>query len=941
MKVSSLFRSVLLSATLVVALSPGWAVGNDDLPDAKLIRYRLEATNLDFSILKDFHGQSPTLKLEMPTAAADPTASIKLAADRLEPFFPVIPPYVGLGAKKFTAKIWMGSITGVQSVRIVFDRSADKVMSLPVVLSDLKLDEWNALEFSDPALGTVDLPLTNVILEVTLDPDAKAEIYLAAPQVHTDRDFAYSLLTTEMPLMTTGMTEPLKKTGERPLPQRDILFLGGYPIEEPYWFNDVGVMSEFLQKHFPDADLVLAPVWTPHTVVANRLPQLPPNLFFQFQKAQLDTTYLDLIDELPLAAGGKKLPYFGNGILATNPLVQKALKAQVDYAASLGVNNFKQVDYVWPYWDGTWGYDNASTDAFREDLNGKDEGLNLLPGPGGAKAGIIHYWDYFEQYHGFRLSPKDVGLKSWDEYSLEVASQNTDPVQQRKLSGIYAALFHYEWLRQAQRFGVWAKEYGGTHEYTLNGEDINNGGDYVYMARLADVGTLFIECFGSPGQLQFGYTGLEVYTHAAKVAGRKLGLITEIGMGGHGQGYFDPEIGYLFAYELAALGLRDYHNEWMEAPFTVMNDPKNGYLFDRWASWLTQAFGFRRAIREGTYRPTSRVMSVALRSSIYHAPFDMDLLSSMLANAYVDVQQTDPLSLPDYLDKTDVIFYTAMASRPDMGPKLREWLAKGGKSLVTHSYIPLVEDYGQSALGDGAEWASGGKGPFPEYSLLPQFSNLRLDPVKGWTLAKTASKLLETGSGQTLLSKMPQPNGSAIYYIHARPKDLNPQDRDALMAKLIEEIKLPRLAIGDPALGDGCLVHRYKNDKAEVVSIWNREELNLRTFGGGYGPHLLPGRGGDTWDPKVRPYPLPIEGARCGVKLPVAAAGVYRVYRFFADKEETVTVGPDKLLTLAVDGALAEQFYFAPEGGAIQSEIADVRKFRSEVLPYFPTITAK
>lgn len=926
--------------------------------DLALYGYRVQTEGGTLKVLADYEGASPVLGIEYAGGPdGSTTITVFLAARKLELFSPAIPPYIGLGARKFSARIWVPAPADLMSARVALERNETSDKAMRINLAELKAGQWNRIEFEDPELGSVQHPLAQVKLRFKTRAGATGKLYLADPVLTTQDGRQFPLISKEMPLLGAGMARPLAEKPERPLPSRDTLTMGGYLVDLPEWADQIPAMAKFMQERFPEVDLVLAPVFTPVPIVAQRLSELPQGVYFQFQKAPMDSRYLGLAGALPENGDGKQLTDFSNSVLATHPLMQKGLKDQVDYAASLGINHFMQVDYVWPYFGGRWGYDAASVAAYREDLLAKDEGLSLLPGPGGAAAGTIHFWDYYEQYHGFRLTPADIGISDWGQYKPVSEKQAADgDIEAKKNLGLYVTLYHYEWLRQAQRFGRWAKAYGGKHDFTLNPEDLGNAADYVYLTRLADAGIPYIEYFGSPGILHSAYATLPMYVRAGEIAGKKVGLITEIGQCGHGEHYLDPEVAYLYAYELGALGLQNYHNEWMEAPFDVMSDPKNAYHYDRFSEWMSQAYGFRQARREHASRPAPKVMSVSLRSTVFYmnnwisSLEQMDSLSPMLADAYVDFEQTDPVSLPDVLGNTQTLFYTPPASSRSSGPRLRAWLDTGGRTLVTHSYIPVAEDDGQAQLAQGVENVlyKGEQYNYSnylsvrgsaEYHLLAEFQGLKQDSDKRWKLAPAVAAKAQVLLGtveQPLLSRIDLPKGSCILYLHMRPQDL-PREAQLALAKAISAaVDLPRIAIEDATLGSPVMAHRFVQDQTLVVSLWNRAKLNELGFYAGYGPHLLPDRGQDQFDPKRRPYPYRTPGAACGARVSVGAPGTYRVYRFLEDSEQTVQVGADRLLPLTVKDVLVEQFYIAPDGDGIQQKIAALRKHRVEVKPFMP-----
>ena len=58
--------------------------------------------------------------------------------------------------------------------------------------------------------------------------------------------------------------------------------------------------------------------------------------------------------------------------------------------------------------------------------------------------------------------------------------------------------------------------------------------------RLADFGTPFLEYFGSPVNTEGGFYHLGAYRRAADRAGKALGVIHELGQGGHGKPSVTP-----------------------------------------------------------------------------------------------------------------------------------------------------------------------------------------------------------------------------------------------------------------------------------------------------------------------------------------------------------------------------------------------------------------
>lgn len=934
---------VLIGGLAICAVTAGAGLPTGTpAPDASLIRYRLEPKNFEVAILGGQQGEPLTLRLTASnTGTAVQTASLALNTAWLTRLGPVIPRYIGLGARTFTAKLWGGALAGVRNLRFEFDRYEGGTLTLPVSAAGLQPGQWNLVRFADPALGSIEHPLITVRLACEIAPGAATGLSLAEPTLVTADQTMYAMLTPRMPLQVAGMRQPLASAPAKPLPVRDALVMGGYPLDQAGWFEGVPAMAAFMEKRFPEADFIVAPVWDPYPILAQRLPRLPANTYFQFQKAMQNTDYLVATKASPKNAAGADWTNASGGIPALTPPYIAALKDEMDYAASLGVNNFKEVDYVFPYMNGPWGFDHYSIAAFRDDLNGKDEGLLLLPGLNDPKGGLIHFWDYFAHNHGRVLQPADLGLPSWSHYvpMTERASMNAGLAGAYNLS-VYYALFHYEWLRQAQRFGRWAKAHGGTHEFTLNPEDINNGGDYLYLPRLADAGIPYFELFGGPAGLEYQYYALPMYVRNAALAGKPLGMIMEIGSGGHGEPYVDPEVAYLQAYQAGALGFRNYHNEWMEAPWPALGDPKNAYLYDRFSMWMSGAYGLRRACREATSRTPSEVITVSLRNAVHFnwsIPItQMDALATPLAQAHVDFEQVCPDVLPAYLPTARVVIYTPPAGPENLSGPLRAWLALGGKTVVTHSYLPISADGGHASLNGVPAGIAGAvkSGHPPAFALLPPLAGLRVTDAGRWLLspptAATAKTLLGTAAAP-LLSRLVLPKGSCILYLHVRPQDLTGAQLAAVVETLIRAAHLPRLAVADTALGDPVMTYRFQHGATAVLTLWNRVRIAQLDAQG----DLMANRGADRFDPKKRPYPYLAPGMKCGARVTVGQPGTYRVYGFLKNTEQTVVVGTDKRLPLTVEGAIGEQFYLAPDGEAIRKEIRELRQFRAEIMPFW------
>jgi len=958
-------------------------------PASALVQTRLFPNNLEAEAVDGFADRSPAVEVRVENPKAEPANSeLALNATRGWPLDPVIPPYIAASATSFSCSIFCPEPLPGMSMRWLLFTDEGEATAHSLDPAGLTPGTWHRISFPlDPA-GTTANPLEKVVLGIRAPASSRFTFYLADAELTYGDGKVYSLLSADPPMFMTGYDPSKQKPVFPPLPQRESLALGLAHeefIKEIVRPGELPMVVDDIQRRFPGTDFIFSVLWNPRYLeLADILPEMPGGFFYQMQKARTNGNYMAALDALPRTADGKKIDAFSeaNATVASHPLVRTALKDEMDYAATLGVNNFLNPDYNWPWYRGI-GYGEWTVKVFRENLAGEDEGLDLLPGPGGRPKELIHFHDYYEQNHGVRWTPADVGIASWSEFTPVSAGQATrGSVFDRRNYSLATALSHYEWLRQAQRFGRWAKAHGGTHEFMPNAEDVCGGVDTVYLQRLADAGNLQLEYFGSPAILRGAYRRVPMHARVARMCGKELGAALELGPWGHGQHYFSPEVGYLVAYELGALGFKHHHLDFKEAPWSVWSDPANAYHYDRYANAMSQGHGWWQARHEGAARPPARVFAVTLRSSVHYVQSGhgttpaLDSFEDELDNAHVDYEVVDTLCLPDILPEADVLFYGPPVSRRIDAERIKEWLDQGGKTLITHSYIPLSLNRGALEIRPGEnlilrtvdlrrkEFTHKGsldrrQGVGDAFVLHPAFESLYLGSDDYWHLSEPDRKPdpamdwkpVEIGTGppgdRPLVSELSLPNGSRIVYLHRRLKNhLHPTREDLLsptghesITALIERYKLPLIAKDDNT-SDRATVHTFRADEYDVAVLWNIPELVDLGWRSGYGPHLLGRRYENDFDPDVRPYPIAAPGAMCGAWVPVGKGGAkYRVYAMLADRETTVEATPGGWIRLQVPDLLADQFYYAPDSPEFRAKIEELKARRKEfLLPLWSTI---
>jgi hypothetical protein len=380
-----------------------------------------------------------------------------------------------------------------------------------------------------------------------------------------------------------------------------------------------------------------------------------------------------------------------------------------------------------------------------------------------------------------------------------------------------------------------------------------------------------------------------------------------------------------------------------------MSDPANAYLFDRWSNWMTGAFGFTFAREEQASHPESRVFNISQRSPGYYVSSWIWGLNQgpsfgpLLAENHLLYKQYDRSALPEILNTADVIFYSPVSGRHQDWKLLREWLQTPGKTLVTHSNTPFLFDDGLARLTPGTENVNYTdinqrysdflmeKADFKSV-VFPEFRSLRPLANGVWSTIPGASVLSDDKTNPLLSSLLPS-HGSRIFYLHKNPLHLSPDERDQVVRILMEKLNLSR-SINTSSVP--VMAHRFVLPEAEVLNVWTG--VDIPGFRGGYGSHLFPGRGADTFDRRKRPYPWLAENRQVFLEIPVNEPGTWRVYAFLSGKEQLIEAGPAKTLRLEVNNVLAEQFYYARDSLSIREKIESLKKRRERLFPWCPDI---
>lgn len=258
-------------------------------------------------------------------------------------------------------------------------------------------------------------------------------------------------------------------------------------------------------------------------------------------------------DSRGLCHAVKNSCYLSGGAHAVSmphPAVKEAFERLAKGSIRKGFSGYGFIDLVW-FWGagpGEAGFSPATVAAFRESLSGRDKGIEIADKNGSKR---IYFADYAASYLGSAPKAEWFGLKDFSSYSpltSEFRKKNQDRDFSRELL-LFDLLVHYEWLKTADRIGGFVKAENGVFQVIPNCEDLSNGVDWLYLARLKNVTFKTEEFFQSPSFLTAAYSRFNYYRQNT-APGTEAGVVIEVGHGGNGVPYYTSDAALRIAYEL-------------------------------------------------------------------------------------------------------------------------------------------------------------------------------------------------------------------------------------------------------------------------------------------------------------------------------------------------------------------------------------------------------
>ena len=390
----------------------------------------------------------------------------------------------------------------------------------------------------------------------------------------------------------------------------------------------------------------------------------------------------------------------------TNPRFLALAQQMYLQSAKAGADVLRPCDYVWPYLGGgwTWTYSEAALKAWPEDLKETDAGLELGQGIDPKKAvarRVAHFWEYFGSYHGYRMTPQDLGLTSWDEYRPP-ASDAPDSPHTRNNHILLDMLYHYEWVKFANEVArPAAEQYGMLSQPVCNPEEVNNGTDLYWLNKLRYVRGFWTEWWGGAGTVLSTYYNGTYYDNVVKHNGKEMVLGGEVAAAGGNPYdgkpfYWDNMATYLIAYaqtgSTSARALDQQYWGWTWAEAMDPKRPEHAAYTTLRSSWS----GFLQNRNDKAVKPKTDLLAVSMRAVTQGmAYFDhgseqpYNLGQTLVQLNYLHDGAAFPLDDAYNLDDYRTVVLSSFEPPQGFAQKLNLWLAaKPGRLVITHSFVP-------------------------------------------------------------------------------------------------------------------------------------------------------------------------------------------------------------------------------------------------------------
>lgn len=618
-----------------------------------------------------------------------------------------------------------------------------------------------------------------------------------------------------------------------------------------------------------------------------------------------------------------------------HPAYRRALDLVARSSIRSGHAAYAFGDFVWTHRGGRGasGYHEETVRAFREDLQGNDEGLAVtLNGQGRT---VLHFAEYAAHYFGGLPSPTDLGFSSWAEYqpiTYEQYNEHRDPPQDATTGAGGSAVFDsafsqylilhdllcsYEWAKTAQAVGRSARAEGGKAGLMPHPEDLANGSDYLFLVGLHDVSYAMTEYFNDPIFLDGAYHHLPYLRRHAR-GDQSPGIVVETGHGGHGEPYYATEVSYAVAYEImAATDVRHLESDFWGAQGPLDEETQNPTKVRRMQGALAYGLGYTDARTDQPERLPADVIAVSDRAIfrpggltfdpwIRHLRRDHSPEGALAAAGFLfdgigqeatgDINDVQPTLLyhPDHPTEKS---WTAVVNRLVDGTFETVVGVAGSLQTLTSTDLrqrPLSEVTPSIALDPADDTASG--------ALLRGGTEHGTFDVAGVLYAPPADAAVEmTVGGVPVLATLSLGRGA----LHVVLFDPSLEDNDELTATVYSLLLAEADITSHWQQVEGKPAIRLYRDRTRRMTIVGVQHAKARRRVDDFVPYAIP----DTTTLRVR---MDADTTYAWAAMPSGASG-------------EVTADGDGWVELGFTGTSHEVFYLLPEGPRLnQHRIAKI-----------------
>ncbi len=611
----------------------------------------------------------------------------------------------------------------------------------------------------------------------------------------------------------------------------------------------------------------------------------------------------------------------------TDPkLIAKVQQMQL-LNAQAGAVAWRIVDYIWPYWGGgVWGYSPAALTAWRQVLNETDGGFPIVDG---ATTRDTHFWEYFESYLGYRMSPKDLGLASWDEYLPPQAKASESPqLENNRL--LHNLLFHYWWVKYCSDVAIPAAKYGSLSQPIPNPESFANGSDYYWLLKAALVRGASLEWWGGSDIIVPNYYNGRYYDNVARKNGRELILHGETAAaGGRPYGdeyrphYWDNQANYLITYaQSASVDFKGKHDQYWGSRWEKMTDPDYPE-YQSYTGFRSAWCGFLQCRNDKAVKPKTDVLALTRRPIARGgAPFDSETEGRQAYNLARDLIELNylhdgaalPIDDAYDIEQYRTIFQCNVEPPKKMIERLGQWLSeREDHTLVTHSFVPtrfaapapiysedrmlqpggMEKTFGFSSLVQTKTRSGVVRSQDPAFTeALGELQGATIQLATGLFRTGNKAKVLVYLGDEPLVSEWSVGKGRVIY-LHFIPQETGITGR-----------KL------QTAISDGVM--RYLGYKPSGISPTHRVLAFDRPTGGKVYVALYPEARSQTLGPDGHVYGVfqaQDPELKASARVLVESSKAYFITDMITGKRETITSDKEGYLSVNLDGWNLRGFY--------------------------------